>query len=84
MAVKKERTIEIFLVRLDPDLKPIKYRVVVPKYGIVQDLVEALSKLSEVDADRVIVADVYQHRFHQIFSNESQLTHINDRDTIYA
>lgn len=84
MAVKKDRTMEVYLVRLNQDLKPMKYRVMVPKSGIIQDLVEALSKLSGVDMDRMLVADVYQHRFHQIFSSDSQLCHISDRDTLYV
>lgn len=84
LPVKKERSIEVFLVRLDPELKPIKYRVIVSKSGTIQELTEVLSKLSGVEADHMVVTDVYQHRFHQTFSNDSSLSQITERDAIYV
>jgi len=83
MPVKKERQIEVYLVPLDPDRKTVRYRLTVPKMGNVGDLCEALSKLSGVPADRLVAADVHQNRFHQVFTAESHLSQINDRDAIY-
>lgn len=84
MPVKKERPVDVYLVRLNPDLKPIKYRVTVSKSGTIQELTDGLSKLSGVEADHLVVADVYQHRFHQIFSNDCSISQISDRDVIYV
>ncbi|CAJ0955752.1 unnamed protein product [Ranitomeya imitator] len=47
LPMKKDRTMEVFLVRADPQCKPTQYRLIVPKMGAVSDLCSALSKLSE-------------------------------------
>ncbi|XP_046458056.1 ubiquitin carboxyl-terminal hydrolase 15-like isoform X1 [Daphnia pulex] len=84
MPVKKERPVELYLARLDPEVKAMRYRVIVPKMGTILDLTEALSKLCGIPADHMIVADVHQHKFHQIFTNESSISQISERDVIYA
>jgi len=84
LPVKKERSIDVYLVRLDPEQKTVRFRVIVPKLGTVQDLIEGLSKLCDVPADNLIAADVHQHRFHQIFTAKTNISQINERDTIYV
>lgn len=84
MPVKKERSIDIYLARLDPELKAVRYRVIVPKSGTIQDLTEALSKLCGIPAERMIVADVHQHKFHQVFASDGNISQITDRDVIYV
>ena len=84
MPVKKERSIDIYLARLDPELKALRYRVIVPKAGTIQDLTEALSKLCGIPAERMIVADVHQHKFHQVFAMDGNISQITDRDVIYV
>lgn len=84
MPVKKERLVELYLAPLDPEKKPIRFRVIVPKLGTIQDLTEALSKLCGVPADHMVVADVHQHKFHQVFTNDSNISQINERDVIYV
>jgi len=84
LPVKKERSIDVYLVRLDSEQKTVRYRVIVPKLGSVQDLIEALAKLCGVPADNLIAADVHQHRFHQIFTPKTNISQINERDTIYV
>jgi len=32
----------------------------------------------------MLIADVYNHRFHKIFERRDTLSHINDSDSIYA
>ncbi|TVK90531.1 Ubiquitin carboxyl-terminal hydrolase 4 [Bagarius yarrelli] len=51
LPMKKDRTMEVFLVRNDPQSRPMQFRVVVPKLGTVADLCSALSKLSGIPAD---------------------------------
>uniref|UniRef100_A0A8C9TTT7 Ubiquitin carboxyl-terminal hydrolase n=1 Tax=Scleropages formosus TaxID=113540 RepID=A0A8C9TTT7_SCLFO len=61
LPMKKDRTMEVFLVRMDPQTRPMQYRVVVPKMGSVGDLCNALSKHSGIPAESMVVADVYNH-----------------------
>lgn len=84
MPVKKERPVDLYLARLNPELKTTRYRVIVPKLGTIQDLTEALSKLCGILADNMIVADVHQHKFHQVFTNDSNISQISERDVIYV
>nr|XP_054487971.1 ubiquitin carboxyl-terminal hydrolase 15 isoform X5 [Agelaius phoeniceus] len=84
LPMKKERTLEVYLVRMDPLAKPMQYKVVVPKIGNILDLCTALSALSGVAADKMIVTDIYNHRFHRIFAMDENLSSIMERDDIYV
>lgn len=84
MPVKKERPVDLYLARLNPELKAVRYRLTVPKLGTIQDLTEVLSKQCGIPADHLIVADVHQHKFHQVFTSESNISQISERDVIYA
>ncbi|XP_028680996.1 ubiquitin carboxyl-terminal hydrolase 4 [Erpetoichthys calabaricus] len=84
LPMKKDRTMEVFLVRTDPLSRPMQYRVVVPKLGSVADLCSALAKLSGVSAENMVVADVYNHRCHKIYRSDEGLNHIMDRDDIFV
>ncbi|XP_041747245.2 ubiquitin carboxyl-terminal hydrolase 4 [Coregonus clupeaformis] len=84
LPMKKDRTMEVFLVRIDPDSRPTQYRVVVPKLGSVTDLCSALSRLSGIPAENMVVADVYNHRFHKIYRRDDGLNHIMEKDDIFV
>ncbi|XP_061770483.1 ubiquitin carboxyl-terminal hydrolase 15-like isoform X3 [Nerophis ophidion] len=84
LPMKKERTLEVYLVRLDPLAKPIQYKLTVPKVGYISDLCTSLSILSEVPAEKMIVTDIYSHRFHRIFATNDNLSSIMERDDIYV
>uniref|UniRef100_A0AAY4DXB5 Ubiquitin carboxyl-terminal hydrolase n=1 Tax=Denticeps clupeoides TaxID=299321 RepID=A0AAY4DXB5_9TELE len=84
LPMKKDRTMEMFLVRADPQSRAMQYRVVVPKMGTVADLCSALAKLSDVPAMNMVVADVYNHRFHKIYRWDDGLNHIMDKDDIFV
>uniref|UniRef100_A0A8C1J203 Ubiquitin carboxyl-terminal hydrolase n=1 Tax=Cyprinus carpio TaxID=7962 RepID=A0A8C1J203_CYPCA len=83
LPMKKDRTMEVFLVRTDPQFRPMQYRVVVPKMGAVADLCSALAKLSGVPSENMVVADVYNHRFHKIYKRDDGLNHILEKDDIF-
>uniref|UniRef100_A0A7N6ACB9 Ubiquitin carboxyl-terminal hydrolase n=1 Tax=Anabas testudineus TaxID=64144 RepID=A0A7N6ACB9_ANATE len=83
LPMKKERTLEVFLVRLDPLAKPTQYKLTVPKVGYISDLCTSLSILSGVPAEKMIVTDIYNHRFHRIFATNENLSSIMERDDIY-
>ncbi|XP_036426871.1 ubiquitin carboxyl-terminal hydrolase 4 [Colossoma macropomum] len=84
LPMKKDRTMEVFLVRTDPQSRPMQFRVVVPKLGTVADLCSALAKLSGVPAENMVVADVYNHRFHKIYRRDDGLNHIMEKDDIFV
>ena len=64
LPVKKERTLIVTLVLLDPSRKPIKLKVTVPKMGSTRELVNAVANLSGTDADKLVVTDVFTSKFH--------------------
>uniref|UniRef100_A0A8C5NY84 Ubiquitin carboxyl-terminal hydrolase 15 n=1 Tax=Jaculus jaculus TaxID=51337 RepID=A0A8C5NY84_JACJA len=84
LPVKKERSLEVYLVRMDPLTKPMQYKVIVPKIGNIVDLCAALSILSEVPANKMIVTDIYNHRFHRIFAMDDNLSNSMEWDDIYV
>ncbi|KAK7896153.1 hypothetical protein WMY93_021478 [Mugilogobius chulae] len=84
LPMKKERTIEVYLVKLDPLAKPTQYKLTVPKVGYISDLCTSLSTLSGVPAEKMIVTDIYNHRFHRIFATNENLSSIMERDDIYV
>ncbi|XP_056132068.1 ubiquitin carboxyl-terminal hydrolase 15-like isoform X2 [Lampris incognitus] len=84
LPMKKERTLEVYLVRLDPVTKPTQYKLTVPKVGYISDLCTSLSNLSGVPAEKMIVTDIYNHRFHRIFATNENLSSIMERDDIYV
>ncbi|CAL8247390.1 unnamed protein product [Merluccius merluccius] len=84
LPMKKERTLEVYLIPVDPLLKPIQYKLTVPKVGYISDLCASLASLSGVAADKMIVTDIYNHRFHRIFASNENLSSIMERDDIYV
>ncbi|XP_060108668.1 ubiquitin carboxyl-terminal hydrolase 11 [Heteronotia binoei] len=83
LPVSKERVMEIFFVYMDPSKKPEQHRLIVPKAGKVLDLCRTLSKHTGVPAERMMVADVFSHRFYKIYQMEESLSCILDRDDIF-
>ncbi|KAF3689814.1 Ubiquitin carboxyl-terminal hydrolase 4 [Channa argus] len=84
LPMKKDRTMEVFLVRTDPHFRPTQYRVVVPKMGTVTDLCSALSKLCGIPPENMVVADVYNHRFHKLYRRDDGLNQIMEKDDIFV
>ncbi len=90
LPVRKERKIEVFLVYMDPSKCPKQYKVTVPKNGCMRDLCVALAQMcnanasASVDSSKLVVTDVYNHRFHKIYAPDESLSHILDRDDIFV
>ncbi|KAJ8371314.1 hypothetical protein SKAU_G00113420 [Synaphobranchus kaupii] len=84
LPVSKERVMEVFFVSLDPAAKPVQHRLVVPKAGKVSDLSAALSQATNVPANQMVVADVFNHRFYKIYHADEYLSCILDRDDIFV
>ncbi|KAL1246650.1 hypothetical protein QQF64_034435, partial [Cirrhinus molitorella] len=60
------------------------YKLTVPKVGYISDLCASLASLSGVSAEKMIVTDIYNHRFHRIFASNENLSSIMERDDIYV
>ncbi|MBN3323596.1 UBP11 hydrolase, partial [Atractosteus spatula] len=84
LPVSKDRVMEVFFVSLDPAAKPMQYRLVVPKAGKVCDLTGALSRLTGIPSNQMVVADVFNHHFYKIYHSEELLSCILDRDDIFV
>uniref|UniRef100_A0A670YVU1 Ubiquitin carboxyl-terminal hydrolase n=1 Tax=Pseudonaja textilis TaxID=8673 RepID=A0A670YVU1_PSETE len=84
LPLKKDRSMEVFLVFADPQRKPMQFRIVVPMMGGISDLCDALSKISGIPAGNMVVTEVYNHRFQKIFQMDEGLTHIMPKDNIFV
>eukprot|EP00069_Balaena_mysticetus_P006127 bmy_18397T0 len=83
LPVTHKRVMEVFFVSMDPRRKPEQHRLVVPKRGKISDLCVALAKHTGVSPERMMVADVFSHRFYKIYQLEESLSSILDRDDIF-
>ncbi|ELK17027.1 Ubiquitin carboxyl-terminal hydrolase 11 [Pteropus alecto] len=83
LPVSHKRVMEVFFVSMDPRRKPEQHRLVVPKKGKISDLCVALAKHTGVSPERMMVADVFSHRFYKIYQLEESLSSILDRDDIF-
>ena len=70
------------LVLADSNKCPIHYKVTVSKVGNMSDLCTSLSNLSGVNGSKMVVTDVYNHRFHKIYTPDEALEQIIERDHI--
>uniref|UniRef100_A0A452ITK2 Ubiquitin carboxyl-terminal hydrolase 4 n=1 Tax=Gopherus agassizii TaxID=38772 RepID=A0A452ITK2_9SAUR len=84
LPLKTDRSMDVSLVLADLHRRPTQYRLVVPMMGTISDLCEALSKLSKIPAENMVVTDVYNHRFHKIFQMDEGLSHIMPKDNIFV
>lgn len=76
----KEMPFELVLVMADPFKKPLKMKVSVTKTSTVQDICTAISRLVNVAADRLVVAEVHSHRFLRILQNCDQVETLDRMD----
>ena len=56
----------------------------VPKRGCIADLKKELSALCSLPAEQLTIVDVYNSRFHRIYTDRESMSHILDRDDIFA
>uniref|UniRef100_A0A8C7GQJ1 Ubiquitin carboxyl-terminal hydrolase n=1 Tax=Oncorhynchus kisutch TaxID=8019 RepID=A0A8C7GQJ1_ONCKI len=84
LPVSKDRVMEVFFVSLDPVAKPVQHRLVVPKAGKVFDLCSVLSEMTNIPANQMVVADVFNHRFYKLYHADESLSCILDRDDIFV
>ena len=61
-----------------------QYKLKVPKRGCILDLKKELSSSSGLPVEQLTIVDVYNSRFHRIYSDRESLSHILERDDIFA
>ena len=61
-----------------------QYKLKVPKRGCILDLKKELGSSSNLPAEQLTIIDVYNSRFHRIYSDRESLSHILERDDIFA
>ena len=83
LPIKKTRNIKVTLISLDPSTKPIIFKLKIPKNSRIRELCDELSNLSGIDTDKLVVCDVYSHRFHKIFDHTETINGITERDDIF-
>ena len=83
LPVRKERKVEVFLVYNDPTLSPKQFKVTVAKKGTMRDLCQALDEASAVPYDKMVVTDVYNHRFHKIYGPDEPVSPEYERLDIF-
>lgn len=84
LPIKKTRNISVRLVSIDPDAPLKKFKLQLPKRGGILDLKTELEKLCGVKAAQMIVVDVYNARFHRVYTDRDSLSLIMDRDDIFV
>ena len=52
---------QLFYVSMCPRV-PVQYKVTCPKDGTIGDMLDALEKLIDIPAKRLVATDVYNHR----------------------
>ncbi|PNF33355.1 Ubiquitin carboxyl-terminal hydrolase 15 [Cryptotermes secundus] len=83
LPTKKERALEVLLFHCDAAQKPTRYTVIVPKKGLIRDLVTNVGRLSSIHPDNLIVTEVTRSHFHKFYTNKDALEKIDDKDVIY-
>ncbi|CAN8017254.1 unnamed protein product [Ixodes persulcatus] len=69
LPIRKEKLLELVLVRADPHEKPLKMKVTVIKMSSIQDVCSSVSRLVGIPADRLLVTEVHNHRFLRVLQN---------------
>ncbi|PAA67497.1 hypothetical protein BOX15_Mlig004366g1, partial [Macrostomum lignano] len=82
---ERNRLLAFFFVSKDPTKPPLKCKVQVPIEGQITDLCKAIGQQFKVKPDHLLVADVYNNKFHKVYASDDSYTSIsNERDYIYV
>jgi hypothetical protein len=82
---REERVLTVTLVFEDAQRIPVTYGVAVHKHmGTVRNLKENLAKLSGTNDAHLHLYEVFAHRFHKRFQDDSPVSDIYDGDTLVA
>ncbi|XP_046407144.1 ubiquitin carboxyl-terminal hydrolase 15-like [Ischnura elegans] len=77
---KREKIMEVILIPDDPLRKPVRYKLSVPKRGLVKDICYALHEWTGIPKEKMFVTQVVRHHFHRILSLNDLIVTIDDED----
>ncbi|XP_071439299.1 ubiquitin carboxyl-terminal hydrolase 15-like [Hetaerina americana] len=80
---KKERLFEVVLVPEDPLKKPVRYKLSVPKKGLVRDICQALNEYTKIPEDKMFVVHIVRNHIHEVLSIDNSIMTIEDKEGIY-
>ncbi|XP_064488064.1 ubiquitin carboxyl-terminal hydrolase 15-like isoform X2 [Ornithodoros turicata] len=80
LPTKKEKLLELVLIWANPLEKPLKMKVTVSKMSTIQDVCSAVARLVDVAPDKLLVTEVYNHRFVKILQNTDQVDSLERMD----
>jgi ubiquitin carboxyl-terminal hydrolase 4/11/15 len=81
--VDADRAIRVTVLRLDGRL-PVRYLVRVPRAGCVGDLCSAVEPLCRVPAERLVMIEVYEHRFARVLADAVPMRAVRFSDDVFA
>ena len=69
----------------DGNRRPVRYGVKVRRQGFVSDLKSSVANLSQIDANKLVLTDVYENSIYKLLDEKDRLSTINpNEDTIVA
>uniref|UniRef100_A0A1I8JJ24 ubiquitinyl hydrolase 1 n=1 Tax=Macrostomum lignano TaxID=282301 RepID=A0A1I8JJ24_9PLAT len=71
-------------VRLDPNLPPVKCKLTLPPDGTMALAYQGLSEMFQLPKNRILIGEVYYHKFHRFLVANDTYSHISDRGQFYA
>jgi ubiquitin carboxyl-terminal hydrolase 4/11 len=84
LPVEKNRIIPITLFRHDNKSQTTKYAIKVQKAGLMQELRKAISEVTGIKANDIVIADVFHHRIYKFFTDSHSIGSISDSDVVCA
>jgi len=80
-----KRVVSVVLVEKDSYNFPVRYSLKVPRQGTVADVMKELSRLSSLDRGKLLLTEVYRHKFQRIFREDDNTDTLPaERDVLYA
>lgn len=81
---REERPIYITVVFVGSSRAPLRIGVKVPVYSKISALSEAVSEMTEIPVDSLIITELGQDGFQRSFKDHQSISIIHDGDNVYA
>jgi len=85
LPTEKETTIDVIVTKYtEPWQLPIKYSVKIEKSAKIEDLRDAVGKMSDIKGTRLVLADLYNNRLYALLTESKSITAIRPNDVTIA
>jgi hypothetical protein len=82
LPVKDKKLVKVILI--DKGGQPVKYGLRVPITSTIKELKDKLVELSGVKFQNLLMAEIYAHKIHKVFTDEDEIRRIQSGDEIFA